>query len=214
MKKCRRTAFLLMLVPILFGACFNLKQPRNTIEYYTLEYGPPPIGDLKSLPYVIKVDRFSAAPLYKTNRIIYQDRRFKSNAYEYHRWGVTPKDIVTFLLTRDIRFSGLFQAVLPYDSRFESSYRLEGNVDDFFQIDTRTAWEAVLSVSITLMKEDDLGNPNEILFQKTYRYQTPCERKHPRALAKAMSQSMPKVSKEIIKDIYDYLKDHESRNKH
>ncbi|MGD8449058.1 MAG: hypothetical protein PVF36_07465 [Desulfobacterales bacterium] len=47
----------------------------------------------------------------------------------------------------------------------------------------------------------------KILFQKTYREEAPCKRKNPRALAEAMSYAMSKISEQIIKDVYDCLKD-------
>ena len=72
------------------SACLNLKQPRNKIDYYILEYAPPRLTKPEPLPVIIKIDRFSAAPLYNTNRIVFRDKSFKRDAYVYHRWRVNP----------------------------------------------------------------------------------------------------------------------------
>ena len=201
------TPLLFFSLLLLFGACLDLKQPRNKIEYYTLEYETPKIAGLKPLPIMIRMERFSVAPSYNSNQIIYRDRSFKRDAYSYHRWRANPGDLVAHNLSRDIRRSGLFKAVLPHDSRSVSSHVMEGMVDEFFEWDTEEAWKAILSVSITLMKENEPDVSKRIIFQKGYRAIEVCEQKNPMSLAGAMSRAMSVISMEIIKDIYDHLKE-------
>ena len=198
---------LFLSLPILFGACVSLKQPVNKIEYYTLEYPPPQMETLSPLPHVIRMDRFTAAPPYNTTQIIYRDRSFKRNAYVYYRWHTHPGAIVTTLLNRDIKNSGLFKAVLDPESRFSSPYTIEGTVDEFFEWDTQNAWKAILTVSIILTEKNKNDINNRILFQKTYRKAEICQQKKPKAVAEAMSQALSKISEEMIKDVYDSLKD-------
>jgi len=57
------------------------------------------------------------------------------------------------------------------------------------------------------MDENKIDAGEKILFQKTYREETKCKRKNPRALAEAMSRAMSEISEQIIKDIYYCLKD-------
>ena len=197
----------LAVFPILLSGCMNLKQPVNKIDYYTLESKPPKISGLKPLSHVIKVARFTASPTYNTPRIIYRDRSFNRNSYVYCRWRANPGALVTHILNRDIRHSRLFKAILTSESRFTSSYLLEGTVDEFLEWDMEETWKAVLSLSITLMDENKTDVREKILFQKTYREEAPCERKNPRALAEAMSRAMSEISKQIIKDVYCCLKD-------
>ena len=198
----------LLVLLLLFGACINLKQPQNKIEFYTLEYDPPQIAERNPLPLVIRMDRFSVAPTYNSHRIIYRDRSFKRDAYVYYKWRANPGDLVTYFLSRDTKQSGLFKAVLTHDSRFPSSHSLEGSVDEFFQWEMDEIWKAVLTVSITLMAENEPDITKRVLYQKTYRSQEACGEKNPRSLAEAMSGAMSKISGEMIKYIYDCLKDH------
>jgi len=198
---------LFLSFPILFVACVSLKQPVDKIEYYTLEYSPPQMETLKPLPHVIRMDRFTSAPPYNTTQIIYRDQSFKRNAYVYYRWQTNPGAIVTTLLNRDIKNSGLFKAVLDSGSQFSSSYMIEGTVDEFFEWDTQNAWKAILAVSIMLTEKNKNDIKNRILFQKTYRKEEICQQKRPRALAEAMSQALSKISQAMIKDVYTCLKD-------
>ncbi|MGD2149079.1 MAG: ABC-type transport auxiliary lipoprotein family protein [Desulfobacterales bacterium] len=207
MKHFKIISLFLTGFPILLTGCMNLKQPVNKIDHYTLESVPPKISGLKPLSHVIKLERFTTSPTYNTRRIIYRDRSFKRDSYVYCRWRANPGALVTHILNRDIRFSRLFKATLTADSRFISSYMLEGTVDEFFEWDMEETWKAVLSLSITLMDEKEIEAGEKILFQKTYREEAPCKQKNPRALAEAMSCAMSEISEHIIKDIYDCLKD-------
>ena len=196
----------ILLLVLFMGACASLKEPRKKIEFYTLEYEPPKNSGLQPLPFVIKLVRFSVAPAYNTDQMIYRDKAFRRDAYIYRKWRANPGDLVTYFLSRDMKRSGLFKAVLPFDSTFPSSFAVEGSVDQFFEWDTEKSWKAVLAVSITLMAENEPDISKRVLFQKTYGKTELCKRKNPRALAEAMSQAMAGVSEEIIRGIYAHLK--------
>ncbi len=199
--------FVLLLGLCLFlGACFNLRHSGHKIDYYMLEYDPPQISGLGPLFSVVKIERFTVAPSYNNNRIIYRNGSFKRNAYVYHQWRANPADLVTHFLNRDLQRCSLFKAVLPADSRYDSSYVLEGSVDEFFEWDTNETWKAVLSLTVVLIAEGEPDVSKKILSQKTYRVTEGCKHKNPQALAEAMSRAMKKVSERIIKDIYSLLR--------
>ncbi len=205
MDRHKKIFVLLVGFSLLLGACLNLKQPSSKIDFYTLEYDPPQISGLNPLPAVIRIERFSVGPIYNTNRIIYRDQSFKREAYVYHKWRTDPGNLVTYLLSRDIQKSGLFKAALSHNSGFLSCYVLEGSVDEFFESDIGKTWKAVLSLSITLVAENESNIGKRILFQKNYHAEEECMQKNPRALAEAMSRAMAKVSQEVIIDVYYYL---------
>ncbi|MEE9610956.1 MAG: hypothetical protein V3W19_06870, partial [Desulfatiglandales bacterium] len=108
MERYKKIAVFILSLPLFFGACVSLKQPRNKIGFYTLEYDPPQLVGLMPLSHVIRMSRFGVAPIYNTNRIIYRDRSFKRDTYAYHKWQANPGDLVTYLLNRDMKASGLF----------------------------------------------------------------------------------------------------------
>jgi cholesterol transport system auxiliary component len=184
-----------------------LSRPSPKIEHYSLEYAIPAWEKLAPLPFVLKVDRFSAAPLYDTRQIIYREKPFARDAYVYHRWRSTPADLVTYFLSRDLRFSGLFAGVLGHDSGRGGMFELEGSVDEFLESDLAEVWEAVLTFSVSLMEANQPDVSKKILFQKRYHAKKSCKHKNPRALAEAMSQAMADLSSRVITDVYDALKD-------
>ena len=199
------STLIILCLTLPLAACLKFNQPRNKIEYYTLEYDPPDAGSHQRLPHVIGVQQFSASPIYSSNRIVYRDESFKRQAYSYHKWWANPAELVTYYLARDLKNSNYFKTVLTAESRFAPSYRVEGSVDDFLELDRQNTWEAVLGVSIVLIDEKQTDISQKILFQKTYRTGKPCEKKNPRSLAKAMSLAMSEISHSIINDIYEFL---------
>ncbi len=208
MGRYKKSFFLVLSFSLLFGACSSVKQPGSRIQFYTLEYDPPKMDEIKPLNLVIRMERFGVAPTYNTSRIIYRDGSFKRDAYFYYKWRANPGDLVTHFLSRDMKQSGLFKAILPPNTRFPFSHKLEGTVDEFFEWDKEENWEAILSVNIVFMGENGAANEKMILFQKTYRAQEPCKQKNPTALAEAMSRAMAEISGEIINDIYEHVIDH------
>jgi ABC-type uncharacterized transport system auxiliary subunit len=190
-------------------ACATMRQPSEKIDFYTLEYASPKLENLKPIPATIRVERFPVAPMYNSTRIIYRDMAFKRDAYTYREWRANPGDLVTYFLARDLRESGLFEAVSPYGSRMEAQYVLEGSVDEFFESDTDKDWRAVLALSTTLMVDNEPDISKRIIFQKTFRSTKPCRQKNPMGVAQAMSEAMEEISGEIIRTVYDALEKRE-----
>lgn len=203
----KRIAFAVfsVIVCLLGAACVGPAQAPEKTRFYTLEYPPPQASAAATLEETIRVERFQAAPVYATNRIVYREKAFERQTYTYHRWRASPADLVTFFLARDLRHSGLFRAIYSYDSRFAATYAVEGSVDEFLEADTRDRWTAVLTLSIVLLKENEPDVSKRVVFQRVYSQKEPCALKNPAALAEAMSIAMSRVSAEITRDIHAAL---------
>ena len=206
-KKSFLAAFVILLfLPSL--SCMNLKQPNPEIEYYTLEYDSPVFPGKERMPFTIKVEPFKISPVYNTTHIIYQEEAFKRDSYTYHRWSVNPADIVSYLVGRDLKNSGLFKGVLiPGDRNREFVFRLGGMVDKFYELDGEKEWSGVLSVSINLIPEGRAKKAGMEIFQKSYRVTEKCEKKNPAALARALSRAMEKVSRQMGEDLYEFIRE-------
>jgi cholesterol transport system auxiliary component len=208
MKRTARICFLFSLLIFFIGGCLGAKQPTREIEYYTLEYDPPVLEFREPLASVIRVDRFRATPFYDSNRIIYRKKPFERDAYYYRKWRANPGDLVTYFLTRDMQQSSFFKTVLTSNNNAPASYVIEGSVDEFLEKDVKNSWEAVLSVSISLLAVNEPDINKKVLFQKNYAATETCGQKNPNGLAEAMSMAMTRVSKMIIGDVYNAITRH------
>jgi cholesterol transport system auxiliary component len=192
---------------LILAGCAGVRQAPDAIRYYTLEYPPPeaPAGEPGAC--ILRIERFQAAPAYATNRIIYRETAFERQAYTYHRWRASPADLVAFFLARDLRRANVCTAVHAYDSRFAASHAVEGSVEQFLEDDGPDHWEAVLSLSIALVRENEPDVSRRVLLQRVYTERAVCSEKSPAALAAAMSAAMSRASLAIHKDIRNRLAD-------
>ena len=203
MKRPINLFFLSLFTMLFFVSCLGLNEPKKKVEYYSLEYDPPAIETREPLSAVIRIDRFRMAPIFSSNRILFNERSYRSDEYYYHKWRATPADLVTYFLSRDLRASSLFRAVFSNDTISFSSHVIEGVVEEFFENDIgEDKQEAVLTVSISLLAENKFNMNEGVLFQKRYTAKEKCRIRHPRALAEAMSKAMAGVSGMIITDVY------------
>jgi len=207
MNASAKASLFVMIAALLCSACASVGKPAPAVDYYTLEYAPPVrANEPEAIPVAIKINRFQVSPLYNSNKIIYRDKPFARNEYYYQKWRANPGDTITYLLKRDLQHASFFKAIFGHEERFACDYSLEGSVDEFFEQDTPDFWEAVLSITIALIKENEPDVTKNVLFQKTYRARKPCRKKNPASLSEAMSLAMAQVSEHVIYDIVHALK--------
>lgn len=187
------------------GILDSLKQPAHPVNYYTLEYAVPEISVPTPLPVILRVEKFQISPAYNTNNIIYREAPFGLDPYTYHKWRVNPADLVTYFLTRDLNEASLFRSVVTLKSRLMATHILEGIVDDFYEQEEEDTWKAVLTIRITLIKNNEPDISKQILFHKKYSQRTTLCQNNPQALAEAMSQNMASISNRIARDIYSHV---------
>ncbi len=205
----KKNILLILAVFLLISSisCLNFKQPNPEITYYTLEYDSPDFHGKEQLPYIIRLESLKASPLYNTTGIIYRGNAFERNTYTRHKWSVNPADIVTYLIARDLKNSGLFKGViLPGERNREFIFRLGGMVDEFYELDGDMGWSGVLTLSITLTPEAQAKKAGMGIFQKTYSLTEKLEKQNPYSLARALSRAMEKVSRQIGEDLYEYIR--------
>jgi ABC-type uncharacterized transport system auxiliary subunit len=184
--------------------CTGAHQAQKKTSFYLFEYDPPIITDKKLLPDTLRIKRFEISPAYDTDRIVFSDKKFTREDYNYHKWRSNPRDLVTYYLTRDLSRSQLFKAVFPHYHLGPTAYCITGTIDDFYE-SGGDVWEAVLSVNIVLFKENEPDLAKRVVFQKQYSSRKTCAEKSPAAIAQAMGSAMADISSKVIADIYQRL---------
>jgi ABC-type uncharacterized transport system auxiliary subunit len=199
-----KLSLVFLFFPLLSG-CFCLGGASPPEEQYTLGYPSPKLEGLSSINEVVKVNQFVAAKEFRDDTMVYSPSPLKRAAYAAW-WSVSPGDMITDSLLRDLRSSDLFRAVFSYHDDVDARFSLNGGVEEFLEIDGNEGPKAVLALNITLLDLSQKDMVKRVVFQKTYRYTQSLEIKSPQALARGMSVAMEKVSRELQKDIYDAIK--------
>jgi hypothetical protein len=89
------------------------------------------------------------AQAFNTTAMLYQDSPYTLNSDPYNRWRVTPGEMVPDYLIRDLRKMNLFRAVYSYHDFANTRYVLQGQVEDFLEMDER-GFEG-LGMNVTLL---------------------------------------------------------------
>lgn len=191
----------LLLLIVSLAGCLGGTAPPPLVRQYALEYPPPRVEHLSRTEALIKVQRFSADRLYVSPSMLYRDGPFRREAYHEHRWRVSPADMVTDFLRRDLRDAGLFRAVLSARDTEESRFVLEGGVQEFLEVDEGEKRRALLVVNVTLLDLSFRDIARRLMFQKTYRAERLFTQEGAAGLAEAMSRAMSELSLRVITDV-------------
>jgi ABC-type uncharacterized transport system auxiliary subunit len=198
-----RTLAMAGAIAFLLSGCFGGGQPGRLTEQHAFDYVPPEQQGLIMLPETLTVERFSAAQMYNSTAMVYQEEPSQRNQYLYHRWRVNPADLVSDYLLRDLRSANLFRGVFNYRSSESGRFLLTGDIEEFQEYIDKEDHRAILSFNATLL---DTARPvplDRILFQKSYLISEPIEEKSPAGLAKAMGRAVANVSKLLLNDIFN-----------
>lgn len=198
----------LLLLGWLLGAC---GQPPVVLQRYLLEY-PPPALQKTPVPDSLRVELFAAPQYLRSTNMLYQPRPYEIKAYAYHRWQVEPAAMVTDLLVRDLRESGLFQGIFSYSQGGTARYRVEGAVQEFAEVDDPGGWLAVVAVSVTLLDLTQADLTRRVILSRNYRETELMEDRTPTGLAAAMSRAWARLSSRIIADLHEAARRASGRN--
>ena len=197
--------FFLVLLLLSLSGCASLKQEAPDISYYTLEYAFPVHADAEPLPVILQVKRFSASPAYETERMVYRHADYQRSTYFYHRWRARPTDLVTYALSHDLKERGRLKAVVGPITSISPSHFLEGTVEEFLQWNESASWQAMLSLSVTLLRAGEPDPGKRVLLQKRFTASSPCRNQQPESVAAAMSVAMADISGQIEEALHQAL---------
>lgn len=187
---------------LLLGLLSACGQPPVVLQRYLLEY-PPPALQKTPVPDSLRVELFAAPQYLRSTNMLYQPRPYEIKAYAYHRWQVEPAAMVTDLLVRDLRESGLFQGIFSYSQGGTARYRVEGAVQEFAEVDDPGGWLAVVAVSVTLLDLTQAELSRRVILSRNYRETELMEDQTPTGLAAAMSRAWARLSSRIIADLHE-----------
>ena len=123
--------FCLATLTILVG-CGRVRYP----QYYTLNLpappDPPPADNVHA---ALAVREFRAPAYLRQGAIVYKPSPEQISFYAYHHWAINPCEFVTNSVIEQLRASGDFVRVKPYDGHSDTQYVLSGRLERLDEID-------------------------------------------------------------------------------
>jgi ABC-type uncharacterized transport system auxiliary subunit len=196
----------LLLVGLFFSGCAGGSQTSRMVKYYTLEYPSPQLENLSKTGQVVRMERFTAIRSFHGNEMVYRPKPYERGVYSFHRWNITPADMTTELILRDIRRTKIFESILSYQDVGNARFLLDGRIEEFMEIDEGERSWASLIVHVTFSDTFRSGKENRTVLKKTYSFREPLEDRNPSGLAGAISKAVERFSKELILDLYGVVR--------
>ncbi len=135
--------FCLATLTILVG-CGRVRYP----QYYTLNLpAPPDPPPAENVHAAVAVREFRAPAYLKQGAIVYKPSPEQISFYAYHRWAINPCEFVTNSVIEELRASGDFVRVKPYDGRSDTQYVLSGRLERLEEIDYAGGVKVEVAVS-------------------------------------------------------------------
>ena len=131
-KKLIAISLVLTALTILAGCGGAVKYPN----YYTLHVPPPPDPPVQQgVRASVAVREFRSPAYLHQGAVVYKTSPEQIGFYNYHRWAVDPREVVTNAVADHLRASGNFTQVKPYDGRSDVDYVLSGRIEKLEEVD-------------------------------------------------------------------------------
>jgi ABC-type uncharacterized transport system auxiliary subunit len=131
-RKLTAISFVLTALMTLAGCGGAVKYPN----YYTLHVPPPPDPPAKEgVRASLAVREFRSPTYLRQGAIVYKISPEQIGFYNYQRWAVDPREIVTNAVADRLRAGGNFTEVRLYDGRSDIDYVLSGRIEKLEEVD-------------------------------------------------------------------------------
>jgi ABC-type uncharacterized transport system auxiliary subunit len=143
-KHWMKLVLVVTVVATMAGCAGKVKYPN----YYTLNVPPPPDPPTpENVRASLAVREFRSPVYLHQGAIVYKTSPEQIGFYNYHRWAVDPRDLVTNAVTERLRASGNFAQVGAYDGRRGADYVLSGQLEKLEEIDYEGGVKVAVSIS-------------------------------------------------------------------
>jgi len=122
-------------------------------SYYVLNLPPPAPQPAQSKPSLgaAAVRQFSAPRFLRAGAIVYRQSPEQLGFYNYDRWAVDPRSVVTSAFVEVLESRNIFQSVRTSDGRAISDYLITGTLDHLEEVDQGHRMFINVSISAQLM---------------------------------------------------------------
>ncbi|MCB2200216.1 hypothetical protein KQI63_12465 [bacterium] len=171
--KSRRllTTGLILTVGLLVG-CVRLPRESLEVDRYSIDLPDSVWAADETLPITLYIPAFQSSAQQRGDRIFFRDGDRMMNFYFYHRWVVSPEQMIGDVLARDLERSGLFGGgVFQDETGMIPTHEIQGRLVELYADNTRGGYRAVLEIKLTVFRIDPVSYEKKTVFQKSYPFE-------------------------------------------
>jgi ABC-type uncharacterized transport system auxiliary subunit len=136
------------LVAVFAAGCASVRYPTT----YTLDLAGAAAAPARPAARgALAVRDFSCPDYLCDGRIVYRPTRTEVGYYEYHRWAMTLRRMITDSIAGRIRSRGVFESVDPAQHGADVQYMLTGAIERLEEVDDGRDVQAVVQLSAQLV---------------------------------------------------------------
>ena len=140
---------LLVVGTLLLAGCGSARYPTN----YLLNVPPPAPQSAPPREVLgpVAVREFRCPEYLCEGRIVFRPSTEEVGFYEYHRWAMDPRQMITQFMADALRAQSLFSSVAVQERGIEAAYVLTGNIERLEEVDQGRDVHAVCTISVQLL---------------------------------------------------------------
>ena len=193
----QKSCFILYVSLIFFQCGGSIPE----IHYYLIDY-PVSKKSSKNEPahrIILGIERFEAMPLYKEERLVYRNSPYEGKYYHYHRWIVSPEEMITNKVIEQLRATDLIEQVVPFPKFSQVDYVLSGTIKALEEWDEEDQWYARVQLAFELIYRQS----NQIVWQETIEKRNQVSKKSPVEVVKGINLSVEQCIQDVQKSLDD-----------
>jgi ABC-type uncharacterized transport system auxiliary subunit len=129
------------------GGCGSVHYPAHyLLNFEPSIQAPAPARSIGT----VAVAELSCPDYLCADRIVYRPTPAEVAFYEYHRWAVSPREMIAHYLADHVRSRSLFASVTDADSHATTDFVLNGTIDRLEEVDDGRRVAAVSALSAQL----------------------------------------------------------------
>ncbi|MEX2301752.1 MAG: ABC-type transport auxiliary lipoprotein family protein [Bryobacterales bacterium] len=191
--------FAAALALALLAACGGKIPPTN---YYMLDLPAPAAKPANTLPFTAVVMPFRGSEMLGQDRIIYRETASQVGFYEYHRWAEDPRTTLLRSLLGQLRATGAFERVVPFEGRTSVDYIIRGSLDQLEEIDYGGGVSVKVKVSAQLVD----AATNRVVWNETSEATGSVSTAEVSAVVEQMSTAMRSAVSQLVEGINTHLR--------
>jgi ABC-type uncharacterized transport system auxiliary subunit len=143
-----RLAIAFLAVPV-FAGCGPGRYPTN----YVLNFPPaaPSLSPPTDIRGALAVHEFECRQYLCEGRVVYRPSPEEIGFYEFHRWAMNPRLMITQFVADRVRSEALFRSVALEEAGVETAYMLKGTIERLEEVDQGSDVRAVCTISAQLI---------------------------------------------------------------
>jgi len=186
------------LLSQVFWGCFG-NAPVS--RFYLLDYVPTSheLITNKAHPYTIRIKDFTIAEAYERPQIVYRKSAHELRFYNFHQWAVKPEHLLSDMIFKHIRTSGIFQNTIKSVIDTKPDYTLAGQIIAIEEYDNEETWYAHLAITFQLENSDT----KKIVWQNSYDVRKVVSQHEPVYVVRELSFLLENTMDKVVQELND-----------